>query len=422
MEVLVDNKAENRTVGWLRFDEFKEQTTPFQLGQLTKWRSGGTPSKEVSTYWDGDIPWITASSMKDKYLVDSELKISQIGLEKGSKLAFKGSLLILVRGSMLYNKIPIGITGLDVAFNQDVKSISVFDELMLDFLYQWFCAKQNFLLNLVVGTGIGAGKLDTNDLKGLKINLPSLPEQQKIAAFLSAVDQKVLQLTRKKELMQQYKKGVMQQLFKQEIRFKDKHGNVFSEWEEKKLWEIGSTYNGLTGKSAQDFGEGYPYVSYKQIFDSSRIQIDKFDFVKIQPNEKQNTVEYGDIFFTTSSETRLEVGFSSVILDRIDNLYLNSFCFGYRIKYKSELLPEFARYLFRNAELRKKIIRLGQGSTRFNLSKIQMLKLIIELPSVEEQKAIASFLTMLENKIDTTQTQVLETQQFKKGLLQQMFV
>jgi type I restriction enzyme S subunit len=184
-----------------------------KLGDFTFWASGGTPSKDIDSYWNGDIPWISGSSMRGIKYSNSKLKITVEGLKNGSKLAQKGSLLILVRGSMLFNTIPVGITTRDVAFNQDVKSIKCNEETSPIYLLYWFISSENKILNMVSGTGIGAGKLDLIELKRLDIFLPSLPEQQKIADFLSAIDDKLNSVNQQLEKTQAYKKGLLQQMF-----------------------------------------------------------------------------------------------------------------------------------------------------------------------------------------------------------------
>jgi type I restriction enzyme S subunit len=263
--------------------------------------------------------------------------------------------------------------------------------------------------------------LNHGDFYKIDIKLPSLPEQTKIAAFLSAVDTKIDQLTQKKALLETYKKGAMQQIFSQQIRFKAEDGGEYPEWEEKKLGEVGSSYNGLTGKTADDFGEGCPYVQYKQIFDKAKIDISKFGYVSIGENDKQNMVQRGDVFFTVSSETPNEVGYASVLLDQVDNLYLNSFCFGFRPKI-DRLIPEFSQFLFRSLDFRRVVIKLAQGSTRYNISKIEFMKLVVKLPTIQEQTKIANFLSAIDRKIDLVSQQLDEAKAFKKGLLQQMFV
>jgi type I restriction enzyme S subunit len=264
--------------------------------------------------------------------------------------------------------------------------------------------------------------ISTTRLSNITLNFPKREEQTKIANFLSAVDNKITHLKKKKELLVQYKKGVMQKIFSQELRFKDENGEDFAEWEEKKLGEIGETYNGLTGKSKENFGQGKPYIQYKQIFDDSKIDISRFHLVDISSSDKQNKVKYGDIFFTVSSETPDEVGISSVLLDEVDDLYLNSFCFGYRPFSLQILNPFYAQFLFRSELFRREVILLAQGSTRYNLSKAGMMKIIINLPSLPEQTKIANFLSAIDDKISHCGVQIEKMEVWKKGLLQQMFV
>lgn len=213
----------------------------------------------------------------------------------------------------------------------------------------------------------------------------------------------------------------MQQIFSQKLRFKDENGSDYPEWVSKTLGEIGNTFNGLTGKTKKNFGKGLPYIQYKQIFDNSIIDISKCGLVEINKDDKQKKVQVGDLFFTTSSETPEDIATSSVLLAEIDRMYLNSFSFGYR-PIKDSLLPAFAQFIFRNELYRKKVVRLAQGSTRYNISKIQFMKLKIDLPSIKEQTKIANFLTDIDTKINHITQQIENTTQFKKGLLQQMFV
>jgi len=184
-----------------------------KLGDVTTWASGGTPSKQNPSFWAGDIPWMSAASMHERYYSHSPLMITQSGVESGSKMAKKGTLLLLVRGSMLWNRIPVGITTRDVAFNQDVKALVPESSVLAEFLLQWFIASENMLLHKVVGTGIGAGKLATDEMKKLPILLPVPEEQAKIADFLSAIDCKIEAVANQITETQSYKRGLLQQMF-----------------------------------------------------------------------------------------------------------------------------------------------------------------------------------------------------------------
>ncbi|AUT36648.1 restriction endonuclease subunit S [Acinetobacter baumannii] len=251
----------------LRFKEFDGDLTESKLVELTLWASGGTPAKDIPEYWGDDIPLISGASMHTNQLYESDVKITRLGLQKGSKLAPKDSILILVRGSMLFNKIPMGITLGDVAFNQDVKCIRPKQELAPQFLFQWLHAKENTIQNKVTATGIGAGKLDTADLQNLKLYKPSSEEQTKIASFLSNVDEKISQLTQKHQLLSQYKQGMMQKLFSQEIRFKADDGSEFGEWEETELGKHCQIKTGkLDANAMRPNGEFRFYTCAKEFY------------------------------------------------------------------------------------------------------------------------------------------------------------
>ena len=170
------------------------------------------------------------------------------------------------------------------------------------------------------------------------------------------------------------------------------------EW--KKLGEIGNFYGGLTGKNKSDFTDGNcKYISYKNVFENISVKLDYNDMVNIKPNEKQRTLQYGDIIFTASSEILEESGYSSVVTSELnDPIYLNSFCFFFRLSNKKLLLPDFSKYLFRSNYIRKEIIKTANGVTRFNISKDLMGKIEIPIPSLETQERIVKILdTMVDH-------------------------
>lgn len=264
--------------------------------------------------------------------------------------------------------------------------------------------------------------ITTDDFYRMPTPFPSIPEQQKIASFLSTVDEKIEKLKTKKLLLEQYKKWVMQKIFSREIQFKDENGKNYPEWKKGALSSLGETYNWLTWKTKEDFGVGERYITYKQIFADSIIRIEKCELVDIPSWERQNEVRYGDSFFTVSSETPDEIWCSSVFMSKVRWIYLNSFCFWFRPFSLEELTPEFACFLFRSSIFREEIVKLAQGSTRYNMSKVQFLKIEISLPKKEEQQKIASFLSEIDKKINVLRLEIENAEKWKKGLLQSMFV
>ena len=405
----------------LRFPEFSIAWETKKLGEIAQVSAGATPSTLKREYWGGSIRWMNSGELNLKRVIEVENRITEIGLKKSStKLIPKHSILIGLAGQGK-TRGTVAMNMVELCTNQSIASVLPNEEVYYsDYLYHNLDNRYDELRSLSTGDG-GRGGLNLQIIKSLVIELPTLPEQQKIATFLTSVDTKLTQLKQKKNLLEQYKKGVMQKIFSQEIRFKDDEGKEFLEWEEKKLGQIGQTYNGLTGKTKENFGQGKPYIQYKQIFDDSKIDILRFEYVEIGENESHNKVLFGDIFFTVSSETPDEIGTASVLLDKVDELYLNSFCFGYRPISFEILSPFFARYLFRSENFRSNIVKLAQGSTRYNMSKVQLMKLEILLPNSAEQNKIANFLSALDEKINHCSAQIEKTEHWKKGLLQQMF-
>ena len=265
-----------------------------------------------------------------------------------------------------------------------------------------------------LGQGHSVVHIYSSQLQNLKIPLPPLPEQKKIADCLSNWDSAIEKQSALINVLTQRKKALMQQL----LTGKKRLPGFSEEWKEVKLGSLGKTYNGLTGKTKEDFGEGKPFITYMNIFSNPKINISNFEYVKMGVNENQNKAIYGDIFFTVSSETPNEVGMASVLLDEINDLYLNSFCFGFRLNDFKNLLPEFSSYLFRNDLFRKDVYKLAQGSTRFNLSKLELMKIKIKLPSLSEQTAIAEILTIADRELQLQKEKLVQLQTQKKGLMQ----
>jgi len=188
---MATKKKKNINVPNLRFLGFSDPWEKFRFQDVMYMSSGGTPSMERADYWDGHIPFISAASMHDAYISSANQRITEDGLKNGSKLLKKGNLLLLVRGSMLWRRIPICYNNIDVAFNQDVKGLVPTDKTNSNFMLYWFQSKESILKYMVTGTGIGAGKIDSGNISALQPLLPEKAEQLKISRLFSLLDDRI---------------------------------------------------------------------------------------------------------------------------------------------------------------------------------------------------------------------------------------
>ena len=269
--------------------------------------------------------------------------------------------------------------------------------------------------------GASISNVYNSDLRILEINMPTLPEQRKIADFLTAVDGRIGQLSQKKALLEDYKKGVMQQLFTQALRFKDDHGNDFPEWEKKKLGEVGAFKNGIN-KDKSEFGFGTPFVNLMDVF-GKRV-LNQANFGLINSTEKERSsydLRAGDVLFIRSSVKRTGVGEAIIIEENIEAAVYSGFLIRFRQK-GQRLTSEFMTYCFASPAFRKELLSYATTSANTNINQESLAEVAVAIPSLPEQTKIANFLTALDRKIESVSQQITHTQTFKKGLLQQMFV
>ena len=271
--------------------------------------------------------------------------------------------------------------------------------------------------------GIRDGKQISYDaFKWLAIPYCQLEEQQKIADFLSLVDQRIEKQRQLVESLKKYKRGLLSAIFDHKLRFKDENGNDYPEWDNFVLDNLGSFYNGLSGKNKDDFGTGNSeYITYMNVFKNTIANETICERVNILPNEHQNIVNFGDLLFTQSSETMEEVGFCSV-WNSHKKVFLNSFCFGLHFNNSKFAYPQFMAHYMRSYKIRLLIMRESQGATRINLSSERLKKIELSLPPYKEQKIIAHFIERYDNTIQNEEKKLEMFNNLKQGLLQQMFI
>ena len=258
--------------------------------------------------------------------------------------------------------------------------------------------------------GSGQPLITGSMLKKVKISLGNIQEQNKLTRLLSLLDERITTQSKIIDKLQSLIKGLNDTLYAQ-------HGDELMT----SFAELGTSYSGLSGKSAQDFGSGKSFITYLNVYSNNVINENDFQYVTIKKGEKQNVVEYGDVLFTLSSETPEEVGIGSVYLGK-EKVYLNSFCFGIHITNKDVAFPPYLSYYVSSTAFRKFIYPYAQGSTRFNLCKADFEKASIKLPTLENQKRIYSILSHIDSKIETERQMLDLYNSQKQYLLRQMFI
>lgn len=223
--------------------------------------------------------------------------------------------------------------------------------------------------------GTMMNELVPDDLMHESILVPCLAEQEVIGNSFSQLDHVIT-------------------LHQRKCQYRGLYG--YLSWEQRKLGNCGTTYGGLTGKTKEDFGHGNArFIPYTNVFDNPLTDTKRLGAVEI--DSSQNQVAYGDAFFTVSSETPDEVGMSSVWLSNQEDVYLNSFCFGYR--QDSTFDPHYLAYMLRSRSVRSNLTLLAQGISRFNISKNKVMELSVPVPSAVEQEQLGQYFTKLDSLI-----------------------
>ena len=267
---------------------------------------------------------------------------------------------------------------------------------------------QNAIRKITVGGAVPT--LSQAAMGDIAVTMPQVAEQEKLSKFISLLDKRIATQNKIIEKYESLIKGLNDSLYQQ-------YGNGIMT----SFSELGQSYSGLSGKSADDFGTGKPYITYLNVYSNNVVNENDYQYVRISDGEKQNVVKYGDVLFTLSSETPEEVGVGSVYLGKGD-VYLNSFCFGIHIENKELAYSPYLSYYVSSTPFRKFIYPFAQGSTRFNLCKADFEKANIMLPSLDNQKRIYSVLSRITIKIETEKSMLEQYTTQKQYLLRQMFI
>ena len=350
-----------------------------------------TDIDEVSSQYLYDDVVSPDGELEDRYLVkENDILLARTGASTGKSYLYRNS------DGKLY------FAGFLIRANiYKHNSYFVFSQLHTLRYKKWIS---------VMSARSGQPGINSQEYASFPVYTTSLQEEDKIATFLKLLDERIITQNKIIEKYESLIKGLNDSLYAQ---YGDDVLTSFS--------SLGFSYSGLSGKSAQDFGSGKPFITYLNVYSNNIINEKDFQYVAIKEGEKQNVVEYGDVLFTLSSETPEEVGIGSVYLGN-ENVYLNSFCFGIHIINTKIAFPPYLSYYVSSTPFRKFIYPYAQGSTRFNLCKVDFEKASIKLPSLGNQKRIYSILSHIESKTETEKSLLDLYNSQKQYLLRQMFI
>ncbi|HMN14992.1 MAG TPA: restriction endonuclease subunit S [Bellilinea sp.] len=392
-----------------------EDWSEVNITSVARLESGHTPSRKKPNYWNGAVQWI---SLHDTGKLDS-LEIystTQTITEDGLK---NSSARLLPAGTVAFSRTAtVGkccVMARAMATSQDFACYVCGPSLNNQFLVYLFRGMDRVWRGLMAGSIHNTIYMPV--FKALKIPLPPVKEQRAIATALGDMDALLDGLDRLIAKKRVIKQATMQQLLTGQTRLPGFSGA----WEIKRLGDLGATYGGLIGKNKADFGTGSAkYVPFINVIANVQIDCTAFDAVNVEAAENQNKVAKGDLLFNGSSETPEEVALCSFMAKEVKNLYLNSFCFGLRIKNPEMIDGLFLAYYIRSPIGRDLMKSLAQGSTRYNLSKRALLEAQLPLPEKEEQTAIATVLSDMDAEITVLETRRTKTRALKQAMMQEL--
>ncbi len=411
----------------LRFPEFEAEWEKKILNDTCTIVGGGTPDSGKEEFWNGHIQWFTPTEIKMDYVSKSERTITELGLKKSSaRLLPDGTILLTSRATI--GEVAIALN--ECTTNQGFQSIIVNKSYNNLFIFNWI--KNNRYQFVRRANGSTFLEISKSEIGKIPICAPTLPEQQKIAFFFTAIDQKILQLKQKKTLLEQYKKGVMQKIFSQQIRFKDDNGQKYPKWVKTKFHDI-YTFRNTNSFSRENLNYkngdvknihyGDIHTKFNTLFDITKEEIPYVnEDLPIYKISVDNYCKAGDLVFADASEDLTDVGKSIELVNLNNEMVLSGLHTILARPNLSKITIGFGGYLMKSDDIRKQIMHEAQGSKVSSISASKLSCIQLNIPVPEEQTKIANFLSSIDDKINYTQKQIEKAEVWKKGLMQQMFV
>jgi type I restriction enzyme, S subunit len=378
-----------------------------QLRDCGKWYSGGTPNTSIAEYWNGNIPWITASSLKNFYITDSERRVTQVGLQNGTRKVPLNTILFVVRGMSLNTEFRVGIACREVAFGQDCKAVIAKEGIEPLFLGYMLKSRESEILDLVDQASHGTGRLQTSLLESINIPLPPLAEQRKIAAILGTWDRAIAAADQLVVALRVRKRALMQRLLTGESRFP----GFESAWEEIELREC---LTPISRTESVQRGRQYNLIGVRWYLEGAHIH-DTVSGDNVITQQLSQIYE-GDVLYNKMWVTK--GAFAIAKTEHHSTYGTNEYP---QFRPKSNLDTKFIEYAFHNARFLHDAKALCRGTTgRARLNPEDFLTLRIQLPVKDEQVKIATVLNTCDEEITQHERYLELIRQQKRGLMQRL--
>ncbi|MGN1211961.1 MAG: restriction endonuclease subunit S [Candidatus Cryptobacteroides sp.] len=386
----------------MRFPEFSGEWETFQLTDLASFSKERVKIETLSTY-----NYVSTENMQQDFA----------GIKEAISLPSSGTAVEFQVGDILISNIrpylrKIWLADRNGGCSTDVLSLRTKNE-KVDSAFLYCClANDGFISYVMSGAkGVKMPRGDKQHISSFSLGVPTIKEQKKISDLISLLETRISTQIKIIKELKTLRSALSESLYCECDSFQELSFN-----------DVGECYSGLSGKSGEDFGSGYPYIPYTNIFANDVIDENQFEYVQVREDESQNIVHYGDLLMTLSSETPEEVGIGSVYLGNKSHLYLNSFAFGIHITRTDLVYPPYLSWLVSTKSFRKFILPFAQGSTRYNLQKTDFMKAKYRFPTLERQKIISKILSSYSLKIANEEKNLDQYQIQKQVLLEQMFI
>ncbi|MFQ1610021.1 restriction endonuclease subunit S [Aeromonas media] len=406
------------------------------VGQVTNWLSGGTPNRKREDYWQGDIPWISGSTLKTLELETSDQFLTSEGVEAGSKMAPLDATLLLVRGSALHSEIRAGLVVAPLCFNQDVKALIPNKSIVPRYLTIYLLAMENELLKLVSSAGNSAGVLDTELVKNFKFLQPPKHEQTAIANVLSDSDALIDALEQLIAKKQAIKTAAMQQLLTGRTRLpqfalrpdgtpkgykSSELGQIPEDWVLADIRSISAVpmQNGLFYEPIRK-GKGVPLINVGDMYTAAPVDVGLLELFDASLNEiKLFKAVRGDLFFTRSSVVPSGIAYCNIFDSERNDVVFDSHLI--RVRPNVELVdPKYLYLSCISKYARSALIAEAKTATMTTIDQGAINSCPVLVPPKNEQTAIATILSDMDNELQALTQKLEKARALKQGMMQQL--